>query len=227
MGLVAQAGISEFIAWFSGRRTASLGHLDLCQRPAGADAHGQPAPDLRPRPHRRRRRRVARREPGRPRGRAAAARVGAALLVARSPSPRPRSMPARPRPAGPGTRGSRPSSSTPCSEARPTTRCSPGPARSAGARSAHVTFVVGNTPPDRWRRLAASVDDLRRAVRTARACEALAIVQRTRLIAILGGTRGPLGRRRIGRRTASARVRSSSDRPSPTSSPQAARRGRR
>ncbi|OFE16474.1 PucR family transcriptional regulator [Humibacillus sp. DSM 29435] len=57
---------------------------------------------------------------------------------------------------------------------------------------ADVTFVVGATPDDRLGAggPAAAVDDLRRAVRHHRV-EALAIVQRTRLIAILGGTREP------------------------------------
>ena len=53
----------------------------------------------------------------------------------------------------------------------------------------HVTVVVGTTPTDGG--AAASVDALRRAVRH-EGGEALAIVQRTRLIAILGGTEDPL-----------------------------------
>ena len=52
-----------------------------------------------------------------------------------------------------------------------------------------VTFVVGATPTNAGGP-AAAVDDLRRAVRHHRV-EALAIVQRTRLIAIIGGTREP------------------------------------
>ena len=51
---------------------------------------------------------------------------------------------------------------------------------------AHVTFVVGSTPPSEAGP-AAAVDALRRAVRR-QGVEALAIVQRSRLIAILGGT---------------------------------------
>lgn len=51
----------------------------------------------------------------------------------------------------------------------------------------HVTFVVGGTPPGRGSAVPA-VDELRRSVRQ-HGVEALAIVQRTRLIAILGGTR--------------------------------------
>ncbi|MDN5766371.1 MAG: helix-turn-helix domain-containing protein [Humibacillus sp.] len=58
---------------------------------------------------------------------------------------------------------------------------------------ADVTFVVGSTPRDRVGPggPATAVDTLRRAVRR-RGVEALAIVQRTRLIAILGGTREPV-----------------------------------
>ena len=52
---------------------------------------------------------------------------------------------------------------------------------------ADVTFVVGSTPTASGGAVPA-VDDLRRAVRQ-RGVEALAIVQRSRLIAILGGTR--------------------------------------
>ncbi|ADU48572.1 PucR family transcriptional regulator [Intrasporangium calvum] len=55
---------------------------------------------------------------------------------------------------------------------------------------AHVTFVVGTTPLVNGG-AAAAVDTLRRAVRHERV-EALAIVQRSRLIAILGGTEDPL-----------------------------------
>lgn len=55
---------------------------------------------------------------------------------------------------------------------------------------AHVTFVVGTTPVVDGG-AAAAVDALRRAVRHERV-EALAIVQRSRLIAILGGTEDPL-----------------------------------
>lgn len=57
---------------------------------------------------------------------------------------------------------------------------------------ADVTFVVGATPRDRVGPggPAAAVDDLRRKVRH-HGVEALAIVQQTRLIAILGGTREP------------------------------------
>ena len=51
---------------------------------------------------------------------------------------------------------------------------------------AHVTFVVGTTPPTEASP-AAAVDTLRRAVGRL-GVEALAIVQRSRLIAILGGT---------------------------------------
>lgn len=54
----------------------------------------------------------------------------------------------------------------------------------------HVTVVVGTTPLTDGG-AAASVDALRRAVRH-EGGEALAIVQRTRLIAILGGTEDPL-----------------------------------
>ena len=54
----------------------------------------------------------------------------------------------------------------------------------------HVTVVVGTTPMTDGG-AAASVDALRRAVRH-EGGEALAIVQRTRLIAILGGTEDPL-----------------------------------
>ncbi|MDV3222620.1 helix-turn-helix domain-containing protein [Intrasporangium sp.] len=54
----------------------------------------------------------------------------------------------------------------------------------------HVTFVVGTTPVVDGG-AAAAVDALRRAVRH-HGVEALAIVQRTRLIAILGGTEDPL-----------------------------------
>ncbi len=53
----------------------------------------------------------------------------------------------------------------------------------------HVTFVVGSTPVANGG-AAASVDTLRRAVRH-QGVEALAIVQRSRLIAILGGTTEP------------------------------------
>jgi DNA-binding PucR family transcriptional regulator len=56
---------------------------------------------------------------------------------------------------------------------------------------AHVTFVVGSTPVTEAG-AAAAVDALRRAVRK-QGVEALAIVQRSRLIAILGGTEGALG----------------------------------
>jgi DNA-binding PucR family transcriptional regulator len=56
---------------------------------------------------------------------------------------------------------------------------------------AHVTFVVGTTPVTEAG-AAAAVDALRRAVRK-QGVEALAIVQRTRLIAILGGTEEALG----------------------------------
>lgn len=52
---------------------------------------------------------------------------------------------------------------------------------------AHVTFVVGSTPTTQGGAVPA-VDDLRRSVRQ-HGVEALAIVQRSRLIAILGGTR--------------------------------------
>ncbi len=61
---------------------------------------------------------------------------------------------------------------------------------------ADVTFVVGATPTGRGGQggqggPAAAVDELRRAVRH-HGVEALAIVQRTRLIAIIGGTREPV-----------------------------------
>jgi DNA-binding PucR family transcriptional regulator len=56
---------------------------------------------------------------------------------------------------------------------------------------AHVTFVVGTTPVTEAG-AAAAVDALRRAVRK-QGVEALAIVQRSRLIAILGGTEEALG----------------------------------
>ncbi|MEO7752468.1 MAG: helix-turn-helix domain-containing protein [Terracoccus sp.] len=55
---------------------------------------------------------------------------------------------------------------------------------------AHVTFVVGSTPLSDGGP-AAAVDALRRAVQH-RGHEALAIVQRSRLIAIIGGTEDPL-----------------------------------
>jgi len=55
---------------------------------------------------------------------------------------------------------------------------------------AHVTFVVGSTPSVAGG-AAAAVDTLRRAVRQEQV-EALAIVQRSRLIAILGGTEDPV-----------------------------------
>ncbi len=55
---------------------------------------------------------------------------------------------------------------------------------------AHVTFVVGAAPEGRGGTLPA-IDELRRAVRQ-QGLEALAIVQRSRLIAIIGGTRDPL-----------------------------------
>lgn len=55
---------------------------------------------------------------------------------------------------------------------------------------AHVTFVVGTTPTVKGG-AAAAVDALRRAVRH-QGVEALAIVQRSRLIAIVGGTEDPL-----------------------------------
>jgi DNA-binding PucR family transcriptional regulator len=55
---------------------------------------------------------------------------------------------------------------------------------------AHVTFVVGTTPMVDGG-AAAAVDALRRAVRH-QGVEALAIVQRSRLIAIVGGTEDPL-----------------------------------
>ena len=55
---------------------------------------------------------------------------------------------------------------------------------------AHVTFVVGSTPSVVGG-AAAAVDTLRRAVRQEQV-EALAIVQRSRLIAILGGTEDPV-----------------------------------
>ena len=51
----------------------------------------------------------------------------------------------------------------------------------------HVTFVVGSTPAGRGSTVPA-IDELRRAVRE-HGVEALAIVQRSRLIAIIGGTR--------------------------------------
>jgi DNA-binding PucR family transcriptional regulator len=54
----------------------------------------------------------------------------------------------------------------------------------------HVTFVVGSTPEGRGSAVPA-IDELRRAART-HGVEALAIVQRSRLIAIIGGTREPL-----------------------------------
>ncbi len=54
----------------------------------------------------------------------------------------------------------------------------------------HVTFVVGSTPVSEAG-AAAAVDALRRAVRR-QGVEALAIVQRTRLIAIIGGTEDAL-----------------------------------
>ncbi|MEP7333307.1 MAG: helix-turn-helix domain-containing protein [Terracoccus sp.] len=58
---------------------------------------------------------------------------------------------------------------------------------------ADVTFVVGATPISRGGPggAAAAVDELRRAVRH-HGVESLAIVQRTRLIAIIGGTREPV-----------------------------------
>ena len=55
---------------------------------------------------------------------------------------------------------------------------------------AHVTFVVGRTPAGRGSTVPA-IDELRRSVRE-HGVEALAIVQRSRLIAIIGGTREPL-----------------------------------
>ena len=55
----------------------------------------------------------------------------------------------------------------------------------------HVTFVVGSTPAGRGSTVPA-IDELRRAVRQ-HGVEALAIVQRSRLIAIIGGTRDALG----------------------------------
>ena len=51
----------------------------------------------------------------------------------------------------------------------------------------HVTFVVGSTPAGRGSTVPA-IDELRRAARQ-HGVEALAIVQRSRLIAIIGGTR--------------------------------------
>ena len=54
----------------------------------------------------------------------------------------------------------------------------------------HVTFVVGSTPPGRGGAVPA-VDELRRTARQ-HGVEALAIVQRSRLIAVLGGTREAL-----------------------------------
>ncbi|WP_323099189.1 helix-turn-helix domain-containing protein [Intrasporangium sp. YIM S08009] len=54
----------------------------------------------------------------------------------------------------------------------------------------HVTFVVGTTPEARASTVPA-VDELRRAVRK-EGVEALVLVQRTRLIAVVGGTREPL-----------------------------------
>ena len=54
----------------------------------------------------------------------------------------------------------------------------------------HVTFVVGSTPPGRGGAVPA-VDELRRSVRQ-HGVEALAIVQRSRLIGVLGGTRAVL-----------------------------------
>lgn len=54
----------------------------------------------------------------------------------------------------------------------------------------HVTFVVGSAPETEGG-AAAAVDSLRRAVRH-EGVEALAIVQRARLIAILGGTEDPM-----------------------------------
>ncbi len=54
----------------------------------------------------------------------------------------------------------------------------------------HVTFVVGTAPEARASTVPA-VDDLRRAVRK-EGVEALVLVQRTRLIAVVGGTREPL-----------------------------------
>ena len=56
---------------------------------------------------------------------------------------------------------------------------------------ADVTFVVGSTPAAQGGAVPA-VDDLRRSVRQ-HGVEALAIVQRSRLIAILGGTRDATG----------------------------------
>ncbi|GAA5023764.1 fatty acid biosynthesis transcriptional regulator FasR [Terrabacter aeriphilus] len=53
---------------------------------------------------------------------------------------------------------------------------------------ADVTFVVGSTPTTARAGAVPAVDDLRRSVRQ-HGVEALAIVQRSRLIAILGGTR--------------------------------------
>ncbi|MEO7448074.1 MAG: helix-turn-helix domain-containing protein [Humibacillus sp.] len=55
---------------------------------------------------------------------------------------------------------------------------------------AHVTFVVGAAPTGRGSTLPA-IDELRSSVRQ-HGLEALAIVQRSRLIAIIGGTREPL-----------------------------------
>ena len=82
VGLVAQAGISQFIAWFHQEESHPPSAISIfANAPQELTRVGEPAPDPRPRAHRRRRRRVARREPRGSRRRAAAARVRAALLA--------------------------------------------------------------------------------------------------------------------------------------------------
>ena len=153
-------------------------------RPARADPVDQPGQTLDlVRTDRRRGRGRGRRTWPRPaRSRACARRCCATR--ARSRSPRPRSTPRPPRPAAPGTRGWSRSSSTPSCAARPTTRCSRGRPRSAGARSA----------TSRWwparRRTGSSAGGGRRAAPAApRGCRStsLAAVQGRRLVGILGG----------------------------------------
>ena len=121
---------------------------------------------------------------------------------ARSPSAPPRCTPRRRSRAAPGTPASRRSSSTPSSAGRPTTRCRAGPT-ALGWGS--VQGVASSPAPARDVGAAAAVDAVRRAAARA-GVEALAALQRRRLVVILGGLRPPTGASRDGAAEQPARV---------------------
>ena len=215
VGLVAQAGIAAFIAWFRARGRATAGDP--------ADVFGTAPRELtrsvslrqtaRDGADRRRRRRGAAVESWpRPATSGRCARRCCAT-PARSPSPPPRCTRRPPRPAAPGTRGSRRSSSTPCCPARPTTAMQSRAAALGWGSSRGSTVVARQHAPGGRQR--AAVDGAAPAGRPAR-LDVLAGVQGRRLVVILGGSDEPLQVVKARSADTSGRARRRSARPCPT-----------